>query len=702
MPSLSSPVEIEHGSLYRNVEALKVSTSQTSVQTLVPLSSNFLMTPNSECRTVEPHDAIPEEDEDETCSELTEALTPTSDSHPPTFVHQDSNPQVNGTGLNHVTPQQPQILKPSATPPHSKSSTTAPTDHVAAGSTPTARPIPPKRTSTGARLKYIFGRSNSPGVEHSRPDLTPTKRSNDMMPSTLATRSVQPSRRSSFSRSVDHSATTSKANSCSSPGSSSSTLDSSDNQADEPPLKKSARSSTGISLKRPRILFSSTPKPPPSEKKRTNSMNQIAQMEPDNFISMPAATGTGLKARRMSTTLPDDFYIETVELNDEFTSGSLLPGRRGKLVGKGATATVKLMTRKGGSSDHVFAVKEFRKKGQHEDEDEYVKKVKSEYSIAKSLHHPNIVQSVRLCTHNGRWNHVMEYCSQGEIFTLVQKRYLKLEDNLCLFKQLIRGVAYLHGHGIAHRDIKLENLLMTDEGHLKITDFGVSEVFCGVHPGLRTAEGMCGKEMRECRPCAPGICGSLPYIAPEVFEKKGSFSHEPVDDFKLTCCAGDYDPRPLDVWSCAIVLLCMIHKGNPWPSADRNHPHENFSKFLKGWDKFCETHPDGLITDSDHIPSCGPVFFNIQKPVLKSLLLRMMHPDPLKRISIQDAVKDRWVKQIDCCCVEAYEAVDAIDASHKGSCKLAAKMNIKKFHHHLPQKESKIPQHRFDMGHGWS
>jgi len=250
-------------------------------------------------------------------------------------------------------------------------------------------------------------------------------------------------------------------------------------------------------------------------------MTGLPFFEPDNSISMPAATGVGLKARRMSTSLPDDFNVDTVELNKEFTSTSLLPGKRGKMVGKGATATVKLMVKKGGPADEVYAVKEFRKKGQKEDEAEYVKKVKSEYSIAKSLHHPNIVESVRLCTHSGRWNHVMEFCPQGELFSLVEKRYFKLEDRLCLFKQLLRGVSYLHDHGIAHRDIKLENLLMTNQGHLKITDFGVSEVFCGEHPGVRAARGECGQNMKECRRCSPGICGSLPYIAPEVLEKKG-------------------------------------------------------------------------------------------------------------------------------------------------------------------------------------
>ena len=257
---------------------------------------------------------------------------------------------------------------------------------------------------------------------------------------------------------------------------------------------------------------------------RSTSVNNAAMVERENYISIPAATGAGLKARRPSATLPADFDVDTVELYDEYASGSIVPGKRGKLLGKGSTATVTLMVRKGASPDVVFAVKEFRKKGQHEDEAEYVRKVKSEYTIAKSLRHPNIVESMRLCTHGGRWNHVMEFCSQGEIFTLVLKDYFTLEDRLCLFKQLLRGVAYLHSHGIAHRDIKPENLLMNNEGHLKITDFGVSEVFRGEHPGLHKDQMVSKRKGDECRLCDPGICGSLPYIAPEVIDKTGTTS----------------------------------------------------------------------------------------------------------------------------------------------------------------------------------
>ena len=92
-----------------------------------------------------------------------------------------------------------------------------------------------------------------------------------------------------------------------------------------------------------------------------------------------------------------------------------------------------------------------------------------------------------------------------------------MDDNLCLFKQLLQGVAYLHRNGIAHRDIKLENLLLCGDGHLKITDFGASLVF-------RAHHGLCCPDTADCgeiHRCAPGICGSRPYIAPEVLAMNG-------------------------------------------------------------------------------------------------------------------------------------------------------------------------------------
>ena len=78
------------------------------------------------------------------------------------------------------------------------------------------------------------------------------------------------------------------------------------------------------------------------------------------------------------------------------------------------------MERKG-SPGELYAVKEFRGKSSSETKSEYEKKIKSEFTVAKSLHHPNIVETIRLCSDHGRWNHVMEYCSEGDLFSLVTR-----------------------------------------------------------------------------------------------------------------------------------------------------------------------------------------------------------------------------------------------------------------------------------------
>jgi protein-serine/threonine kinase len=421
---------------------------------------------------------------------------------------------------------------------------------------------------------------------------------------------------------------------------------------------------------------------------------QEPQLKLQLAFSRDAREGTGLKARRLSACLPDEFWVDYCELDNEFKSSTVMPGRRGKLLGKGATSIVRLMCRKGDQKGVFYAVKEFRGKERDEAEDDYIKKVKSEYSIAKSLHHPNIVETVRLCTHAGRWNHVMEYCLHGELFTMVEKGFFrpggpfKLSDRQCFFKQMIRGVDYLHSHGIAHRDIKLENLLLTNEGYLKITDFGVSEVFSGEHPGVMASGGECGRNMKEVRRCAPGICGSLPYIAPEVLEKKG-----------------DYDPRPLDVWSCAMVYLTMTYGGSPWQAAKSGNGYYN--DFIAGWDKFLSNHPDGLISDGPGgTPACGRIFNaeRIGSPALKRLMLKMLHPIPEKRMTIREVLVGPTVRGIECCSVESYEENTCCVDAKVG--KTNGKGAVKKvLHSHVPPKEHKTPkifQHRFDMGHGYS
>ncbi|EXJ91329.1 HAL protein kinase [Capronia coronata CBS 617.96] len=427
--------------------------------------------------------------------------------------------------------------------------------------------------------------------------------------------------------------------------------------------------------------------PRPGAVHRAGSYGSIYnQPARSSLFSLPAQEGSGLRARRLSASPLDEFVVDDVcPLEEEFVSVSKF-GRR-KEIGKGASATVRIMVRKvDKKSDHArqYAVKEYRKKSARETEEEYVRKVKSEYTIAKSLNHPNIVQTVRLCTQNGRWNHVMEYCQQGELFSLLERRYFKAEDRSCIFKQVLRGVEYLHDHGIAHRDIKLENLLMTDEGHVKITDFGVSEVFCGDHPGIPTSRGLCGQGMREPRRSAAGVCGSRPYISPEVLAQDR-----------------EYDPTKLDVWSCGILFMTIFLVGNPWPSATKSEA--NYSLFSAGWEAFLEQFEDAPIDETTY-PQCGPIFNALPSVAHRRCVLKMLHPDPDKRCSIKDALQDRWVKGIDCCSPEGIGATlsNGIDVTKNGCDKVAARMKVQPKHDHLPPPVKRLPQHRFDMGDGTS
>ncbi|KKA26351.1 hypothetical protein TD95_003843 [Thielaviopsis punctulata] len=450
-------------------------------------------------------------------------------------------------------------------------------------------------------------------------------------------------------------------------------------------MSKSKRSSTGLNLSR-HFKRSQKPAPLPPSRSRANSFDANAKRACDahNGQSVVACnhvqnggedhlglkrspwayipeTGTGVKARRMSLSLPDDFVVATSELLKTYNYESRL-GRHGNHLGKGATSTVVRMVRK--DTGECVAVKEFRAKSKSDTQEQYEKKVKSEYTIAKSLHHPNIVETLDLCTHKSRWNHVMEYCGAGDLYSFVEEGFLKSadreKDRLCLFKQLVQGVNYLHSNGIAHRDIKLENLLVTKDSKLKITDFGVSEVFSGIHPGLREAGGVCGKNMGEVRMCKPGICGSEPYIAPEVLAKKV-----------------DYDPRPLDVWSSAVIMINLIFGSGLWSRAEPGQQH--YDSLVRGWEKY-EGEPLDSLT-GDKYPCYKPFDLFVFPPVLRRILLLMLHPDPTKRITISEVVNHRWFRGLECCQPESYDEPNvAIDVSKQANLQ---HMRIA-FHNHLP------------------
>lgn len=204
-------------------------------------------------------------------------------------------------------------------------------------------------------------------------------------------------------------------------------------------------------------------------------------------------------------------------------------GKMGKVLGSGAGGSVRLLKR---NSDGVtFAVKQFRERHSWESLKEYSKKVTAEFCIGSTLHHGNIIETLDIIQEGSHWYEVMEY-APFDLFAIVMTGKMTKEEIACSFKQILSGVAFLHGMGLAHRDLKLDNVVVNDRGIMKLIDFGSAVVFR--YPFENDIVP------------ASGIVGSDPYLAPEVYDEK------------------KYDPRPTDVWSLAIIFCCMTLRRFPW------------------------------------------------------------------------------------------------------------------------------------------
>ncbi|KAK5982405.1 Kinase domain protein [Trichostrongylus colubriformis] len=103
------------------------------------------------------------------------------------------------------------------------------------------------------------------------------------------------------------------------------------------------------------------------------------------------------------------------------------------------------------------------------------------------------------------------------------------------FRQLLKGLTFLHNLYVAHRDIKPENILIDKRGNLKIADFGLADCY-------RESDDEPDRRLSR-------ICGSYEYLSPQVFEN-------------------DYSGPKNDVWSAGIVLIVMLTGDLAWDRAD--------------------------------------------------------------------------------------------------------------------------------------
>ncbi|KAJ3852696.1 kinase-like domain-containing protein [Lentinula lateritia] len=226
-------------------------------------------------------------------------------------------------------------------------------------------------------------------------------------------------------------------------------------------------------------------------------------------------------------------------------------GKWGRVLGSGAGGTVRLIKASHKNGGTIFAVKEFRPKRNGESEKEYQKKVTAEFCVGSTLKHANIIETVDIISENGHYYEIMEYAPY-DLFSVVMSGKMCRPEIYCVFRQICEGVEYLHSLGLAHRDLKLDNCVMTTDNVVKLIDFGTATVFH--YPGKTT------------HTKAKGVVGSDPYLAPEVLAEE------------------EYDPRKTDVWSVAVIFLCMVLRRFPWKSPDV----KNDASFRA----FVNAHPD--------------------------------------------------------------------------------------------------------------
>jgi 5'-AMP-activated protein kinase catalytic alpha subunit len=211
-----------------------------------------------------------------------------------------------------------------------------------------------------------------------------------------------------------------------------------------------------------------------------------------------------------------------------------------------------------------------------------------EVSAGKMLDHKGIIHFEENFETASSVYLVMEYFGGYDLYTTLEERNYKPYSELTskeIFKQLVEAMMHCHQKGIAHRDVKLENILMDKLGNIKLIDFGLCDFVNDV--GNKT------------RLCVDSV-GSPAYISPEILTGK------PYDGFKA------------DVWSCGVVLYALLFGCFPFSASQY--------KLLVSGEPLVVQFPESGVS------KCA-----------KELLRSMLKLQPDSRFSLEDIQGHDWL-----------------------------------------------------------
>ncbi|GAA5806906.1 hypothetical protein MFLAVUS_000254 [Mucor flavus] len=234
--------------------------------------------------------------------------------------------------------------------------------------------------------------------------------------------------------------------------------------------------------------------------------------------------------------IPMDAKLYEVPLDENFISSSISTAPSAprkvslddfeilKLLGRGAYGKVMLCRHI--ESGILYAMKVLKKASLfvHAKNAEHTK---AERQILEEVGHPFIVQLYYAFQTNDRLYLILEYATGGELFTHMATEHMFTEDVARFYlAELLLALEHLHGLGIVYRDLKPENCLLDGEGHVLLTDFGLSKVSL---EGSRTNT----------------VCGTAEYMAPEILMEL------------------NYD-KSVDFWTFGILMFEMLTGCTPF------------------------------------------------------------------------------------------------------------------------------------------